>query len=131
MRLLWKFNGTWVFHDMPVYECSVEMVESLRLPGMYRVKTKCGDTSIEFEISEKIMRFNAGDKLKINVSTNRDECLENEFCGWGYVVSITKLEDKYRTVISLHGPLVIIYTENKPKSPLKTMNKVYIGISRT
>ncbi len=119
-----------MFRGMPVYECSVETVGSLRLPGMYRVKTNCGDTRVEFEISEKIMGFNAGDRLRINVSTSRDECLENEFCGWGYVVSVTKLEDKYRTVISLHGPLVIIYTVNKPKSPLKTMNKVYIGVSK-
>ncbi len=116
---------------MVEYNCVVEELEDLRLPNLYRVKTKCGAEEIVLEMHRDLMVINKGEKLRIVFTTSKDECLKHEFCGNSYVVSITKLDDKYRITLSIHGPLVILYTSEKPKSPFKVMNKVYIGVSRS
>ncbi len=115
---------------MTMFECEVTGVEKLRLPGMYRYKFSCGEPWIEVELNEKIAVFNNGDKIVVEIAESKEQCLQHEICGQGYVVSVNKLEDTYRAVISLHGPLIVLFQKNKPKSPIKTMNKVYIGISR-
>lgn len=116
--------------EMVKYECIVKDIEDLRLPNLYRAKTSCGDADIIVEMHNEIMSLNRDDRIEIEFTTERDECLKHEFCGNSYVVTITKLEDKYRTILSIHGPLVIIYTREKPRKPFNIMNKVYIGISR-
>ncbi len=114
---------------MQEYECSITGVEALRLPGMYRVKTSCNSVEAEFEMNEKLLRVEGKGRARILVTTDKEKCMEHDFCGWGYVAKIDKLEGKHRIIISLHGPLVLLYMEEKPRSPFKVMNKVYVGIS--
>ena len=115
---------------MPKYECRVNDIEQLRLPQLYRVKTSCGDVEIVFEMHEKIMMINKGEELSIVITSSKEECMKNDFCGKGHVVSITKLEDVYRVVISIAGILVVLFFKQKPKQPYSVMNEVYVGISK-
>jgi len=113
-----------------MFECEVAGVEKLRLPGMYRYKLSCGELRIEAELNEKIAVFNNGDKIVVEITESKEQCLQHEICGHGYVVSVNKMENAYRAVISLHGPLIVLFQKNKPKFPIKTMNRVYVGMSR-
>ncbi len=115
---------------MVEYECIVKDIEYLRLPNLYRAKMDCGDTEIIVEMHDEIMTLSKKDKIGVEFTESRDKCLEHEFCGNSYVVKIMKIEDKYKIILSMHGPLAIIYMGEKPRKPFKIMNKVYIGITR-
>jgi DNA-directed RNA polymerase subunit G len=113
-----------------IYECSVKGIEPLRYSGMYRVNCSDSEYEVVLEMHEKLMRINEGDRLVVSITTNEEECLENDFCGRGYVVSIRKLDDRYRVVISISGILVVIKQKQQPRSPFKVMNELYVGVRR-
>lgn len=112
------------------YECRVKSIEPLRYKEMYRAISDCGGSEIVLEMHEKLMRINEGDNLAVNISTSKEKCLQHDFCGKGHVVSITKLDDVYRVIISISGILVILKQKTQPKSPFKVLNELYIGVSK-
>jgi DNA-directed RNA polymerase subunit G len=112
------------------FECIVKEIEKLRLPGMYRVKAGCDSTTVTVETYEKIMMVQPGWKLIVEVTDSKDDCMKHDFCGQGYVVSNKKVEEKYRVVISLHGPLIVVYSDKRLRESIfNTMSKVYVGIT--
>lgn len=113
------------------YDCKVSLIEHMRLPGMYRVHTKCGDNvECVLEMHEKLMNIAEKDSLAIILTTKKKECLENDFCGRGHVVSVKKINEMYRVIVSIAGILVVLNLKETPRSPLKVMNEVYIGVSK-
>ncbi|ADV65542.1 DNA-directed RNA polymerase subunit G [Desulfurococcus mucosus] len=112
-------------------ECVVSEVQQLRTPKVYRLKTTCSDgLAIEVELHEDVIaQPRISSKVRINVSGSKEECLGNDFCAHGYVVSGTEIGGLHRVVISLGGLLVIL----KSPRPLefKPMDKVYVGLTIT
>ncbi|WP_245521851.1 DNA-directed RNA polymerase subunit G [Staphylothermus hellenicus] len=115
---------------MVSYECKVKSIEPLRYIGMYRAISDCDGVEITLEMNEKLMKISEGDNLVINISTNKEECLQHYFCGKGHVVSITKLDNIYRVVVSVAGILAVLKMKQRPRSPFKVMNELYIGVSK-
>ncbi|OYT40710.1 MAG: hypothetical protein B6U89_01345 [Desulfurococcales archaeon ex4484_58] len=112
------------------YKCVVENIEELRLPGVYRVHSKCGEYTIVIEMHEDVMKIVNGEEMKVVLTNDKSECMENEFCGKGHVVSITKFDKKYRVIISIGGFLFVLKGLEKPIK-FNVMDELYIGISRT
>lgn len=113
------------------YECEASSIEHMRLPGMYRVYTKCSnDIECVLEMHEKLMNITEKDSLAVVLTTKKEECLENDFCGRGHVVSVRKIGDVHRVIVSIAGILVVLNLKETPKSPLKVMNEIYVGISK-
>lgn len=110
------------------YECLVSDITPLRIPRVYRVSASCNELNIELEIHENIVEApSKGSKVTIEITTEKEKCLDYYFCGHGYVVSNTKIGDINRVVISLHGFLVVL--KSKEKIELGEMEHVYIGAS--
>ena len=69
------------------------------------------------------------EKLNIEIGIDKNKCLEHEFCGRAHVVSIVKLDKKYRVVLSIGGLLVIV--KNLSRKPrLEPVQELYVGITR-
>lgn len=117
-------------YEMVSYECKVRSIEPLRYIGMYRAISDCDSVEITLEMNEKLMKISEGDDLVISISTSKKECLQHHFCGKGHVVSVTKLDNTYRVVVSIAGILVVLKMKEQPKSPFKVMNELYIGVSK-
>lgn len=111
------------------YECSVMDVEKLKLPKVYRAHAKCGDMDMDIEMHEDLMVLNKDDEITVSVTGDKEYCLEGEFCGKGYVVSTTQLDDTYRVVISIGGLLLVLKNLSKPPE-LGVMEEIYVRISR-
>ncbi|MCC6041852.1 MAG: DNA-directed RNA polymerase subunit G [Desulfurococcaceae archaeon] len=113
-----------------IYECKVTDMVPLRMPKVYRVKTVCEDKELEIELHEEIVEApKIGMKITVTITNNKEECLSNYFCAYGYVVSNTQIGDVYRVVISLHGFLIVV----KSKTPLehKELEHLYVGVTYT
>jgi len=111
------------------YTCSVKDLELLRMPHVYRVHSVCGDAEIVVEMHDDLMFITKSDKLNIEIGISKEKCLQHEFCGKGHVVSVAKLGDKYRVVISIGGFLVVV--KNLTEKPeLEPVQELYIGLSR-
>ena len=109
-------------------ECTVSEVTPLRVPKVFRVKNACGNLSVEIELHEEVVTIpRKGDKLVVAVLQSKEECLNYYYCAHGYVVSNTKIDSTHRVVISLHGLLVILKSEEQ--LPYKTMDHVYVGLN--
>ncbi len=109
-------------------KCTVNDIVLLRVPSVFRIIGSCGDYNIEMEMHEELVKPpKKGSLMEISISTSREKCLEYYFCGHGYVISNTKLNDVYRVVISLHGLLVVVKSSN----PLayNVMDRLYVGAS--
>lgn len=113
----------------------VESVEPLRIPSVDRVHCRCGETVLlDIELHERAYYLREGEKAIIKITKSKEECLEYEFCGMGYVVSKKKIggEGEYhRVVISIGGLLLVIKSSDKSLiEPLELVGKYYIGIKR-
>lgn len=107
-------------------ECIVSDITPLKVPKVYRVKNTCGEVELEIELHEDVVEApRKYSKAIYEVTSNKEECLAHYFCAHGFVVSSTQLENTHRTVISLHGFLVII--KSKGNLGLNTMDHVYVG----
>ncbi len=117
---------------MPRYTCEVKDITPLRMPGINRINcTENEKLSIDIELPEQVYSLSKGDNVEINVVEDKKECLEYEFCGVGHVVSITKLDNQYRAIISIGGLLLVIKTpDDSLIKDLKVVEKYYIGIKR-
>ncbi|MET1160239.1 MAG: DNA-directed RNA polymerase subunit G [Thermoprotei archaeon] len=111
------------------YECVVSNIEPLRLPSVYRVYCRCDKLDIVVEMHEEIMRINENENIVIEFLRDKNKCMENDFCGKGYVVSVTKLDNGYRMIFSIGGLLVVIKNLDKPLE-FNVMDQLYIGIMR-
>lgn len=110
------------------YECEVADIVQLRVPKVYRVKGICKDIEIEIEFHEEVVEApKKNTKIIVEITEDREKCLNHYFCGHGYVVSNIYLGDIYRVVISLHGFLVVIRAPQKIE--LNVMDKVYVGVT--
>ncbi|AFK50708.1 hypothetical protein TCELL_0283 [Thermogladius calderae 1633] len=110
------------------YTCSVEDIERLRYPGVYRVKFRCGDVSIELEFHEKVMPpLKKGGNATIVLTDSREECLQHYFCGKGSVVSYRSIGETYRAVVSIGGFLLVL--KSSQQLDLKPLDEVYTGVS--
>ncbi|MCY0867966.1 MAG: DNA-directed RNA polymerase subunit G [Desulfurococcus sp.] len=115
---------------MVEYECSISEIQQLRAPKVYRLKASCGSgLLIEVELHEEVVEQPRVDDtvVEVYVGGDREACLEKYFCAQGYIVSNTMLGGTYRTVISLHGLLVVIRSPGE--LGLKPMDKVYVGLT--
>ncbi len=111
------------------YECIVTDIETLRLPHVYRIHSLCEEVEIIVEMHDELMEVNRNDKITIEIGIDKEKCLEHEFCGRAHVVSVTKLDKKYRVVLSIGGLLVVL--KNLSRKPrLEPVQELYIGISR-
>ncbi len=111
------------------FECKVEEIEKLRIPYVYRVHSRCKDIVIVIEMHENITSIEKGEKIIIELTKDKNKCMENYFCGKGYVVSVTEIENKYRIIISIGGFLVVLKELEKPLE-ISVLDELYIGISK-
>ncbi|MEM3927071.1 MAG: DNA-directed RNA polymerase subunit G [Desulfurococcaceae archaeon] len=114
--------------SLKLEECIVKDVMPLRVPKTFRIKGLCKDKELEIELHEEIVpQPKINTRFLIELLDNKEQCLQHEICGQGYVVSATSLENFYRVVISLHGFLLVI----KSKDPinLDAMQQLYMGMS--
>lgn len=112
------------------YECTVVNVEPLRIPRVYRLNTKCSEAvEITLEMHEDVLKIKEGEKLVIEVINNKESCLQHEFCGKAYVVSVSQIENRYRTILSIGGLLVVVKNSATPLE-LDVMSEVYVGFSK-
>lgn len=108
-------------------ECSVEDLTPLRIPRVYRVRSICGEMQLEIELHEDVVKKpSKNSKMIVNITSNRETCLNYYFCAHGYVLSNTTIGEINRAIVSLHGLLVILKS-TKPID-LKSMEHVYIGV---
>ena len=114
------------------FECKVGNLEALRVPGINRYHLFCNESEIVAELPEQVYRLNIGDMIILSILTDKEKCLENDFCGQGHVVTSTKINDIHRIILSMGGLLIVIKV--KPGSDvidkLKVVEKYYIGIKR-
>ncbi len=117
---------------MVVLECIVNSKEPLRMPGVYRASLVCNNIDIVIELPEEVYSINKDEKITLVFTKDKEECLENDFCGNGYIVSTKKIGDKIRTVLSIGGLLLIMnYSEKeKPLERTDPIEKYYIGLKR-
>lgn len=110
------------------YECRVFDITPLRIPKVYRVKATCSDVEIEVELHEDVVEApQVGKDIIVELTSEKEKCLNHYFCGHGYVISNTQLGEVYRVIISLHGFLVVV--RSRERIELKEMDHVYLGIS--
>ncbi|MEM0224802.1 MAG: DNA-directed RNA polymerase subunit G [Desulfurococcaceae archaeon] len=111
-----------------MFECNVSEITPLRIPRVYRVKSICSDVDFEIELHEEVIEApKVNSKVIFEITSSRDNCLKHNFCAHGYVVSNIQLGDVYRTIISLHGFLVVV--KSKQRLELNEMDHVYLGAS--
>lgn len=115
--------------------CVLTGKEPLRMPGITRNYCKDEEFDVVIELPENIFSLEEKSKVNITVGVEKDKCIKDyDFCGVGYVVSITKLDDEekplMRAIISIGGLLLIIKTRNKRLLDLKVIEKYYIGIKK-
>jgi len=99
------------------------------MPHVYRVHSICGDIEIIIEMHDDLLIISRGEKLSVEMGLDKEKCLQHEFCGKGHVVSVTKLGDKYRVIISIGGLLVVV-KNLKEKPPLSPVQELYVALSR-
>ncbi|MEM0380755.1 MAG: DNA-directed RNA polymerase subunit G [Desulfurococcaceae archaeon] len=111
------------------YECSVYNIEYLKLPKVYRLKCNCSDgVEIVFEMHEELLKIRENTEISIDIGIDKKECLERDFCGKAHVVSVTELEGRFRTVLSIGGLLVVV--KNLVEKPsLEPVQELYVGLS--
>ncbi len=114
------------------FECKVSNVEELRVPGINRYHLLCNESEIVAELPEQVYRLNVDDTIVLSILTDKGECMENDFCGKGYVVSSTKINDVHRIILSMGGLLIVIKVKlgSDVIDELKVVEKYYIGIKR-
>lgn len=115
-------------------KCTVSELNPLRIPSTYRAKLLCEKLSIEIELHSEILEMTPGDKYLIEFiePENKNYCLEKyDVCGNSYVVSFTKIENKYRLILSIGGLLLKIVGA-KEHIPLRTEpnTRYIVGIKR-
>ena len=114
------------------FECRVNNVEALRVPGINRYYLFCNESEIVAELPEQVYRLNIDDMIVLSVLMDKEKCIENDFCGQGYVVTSTKINNVHRIILSMGGLLIVMKV--KPGSDvidkLKVVEKYYIGIKR-
>ncbi len=113
-------------------ECTVDKREALRMPGVYRLYALCEDISLGMELLEEVYNIPSGSRIVVYIGKEKDKCLEMDFCGHGYIVSSTKMDDHYRTIISIGGLLLILKhpVKHEIKDLFKLIEKYYVGIKR-
>lgn len=113
-----------------ITECTVNKVEKLLIPQVYRVHASCREGfDAVVEIHEKLMSIRENEKIRIEVTESKDACLQHYFCGKAYLVSTTQLEDRYRTVLSIGGLLVVFKNLYEPLQ-FDVASELYIGITK-
>ncbi|MEL9909011.1 MAG: DNA-directed RNA polymerase subunit G [Desulfurococcus sp.] len=108
--------------------CTVNEIQQLRVPSTYRLKLSCNTVSMEVELHGDVVpqpRISAS--IDVEITRDKEKCLEKYFCANGYVVSTSRIGDTYRTVISLHGLLVVI--KSPSQLDLRPMDKIYFGLT--
>jgi len=108
-------------------ECVINSVEDLRMPKVYRVHASCGEVQLDVELHNEVIpkAMLTGKNMRIEVSREKEKCMQHYFCGQGYVVSVGKAGENQRVVISLHGFLVVLKTPSQ--LGLNPMDQVFIG----
>lgn len=108
-------------------ECVIDGVEDLRMPRVYRVHATCGEAKLDFELHNDIIpkAMLTGKNMRVEVSSEKESCLQHYFCGQGYVVSVGRVGENQRVVISLHGFLVVLKTPSH--LGLNPMDQVFVG----
>ncbi len=131
-KCLWLYVGEQGLYEMLEFECKVEKDEALRVPGINRYYMVCGDVEIVVELPKHIYRLNVGDIVSLNILEDRDECLKNDFCGQGHVVTSSRIDDIHRIILSIGGLLVIIKAKPGMEfiDKLRVVEKYYVGIKR-
>ena len=66
---------------MSRFDCHVKDIEELRLPNLYRAVMDCDGARITVELHQGVYSVSKGDKVIVEFSTEKDECLKHEFCG--------------------------------------------------
>ncbi len=111
-------------------ECSVESEERLKMPRVRRYHANCNELNIVIELHEDVYRLQQGLGATLLITSSKDKCLEADFCGHGYVLSISNIGNKWRAILSIHGLLIVIHEpeDSKLHEELKLMEKYYIGL---
>lgn len=109
------------------YDCLVSDITPLRIPKVYRVRATCSEIEVEIEFHEEVVKTpQKNSSIKLEITNSKERCLAHYFCGHGYVVSNTHIDSGFRSIISLHGFLIVL------RSPIKIDlvegDKVYVGI---
>ncbi|MEM2078981.1 MAG: DNA-directed RNA polymerase subunit G [Thermosphaera sp.] len=108
-------------------KCVVEGVEDLRMPKVFRVHASCGDAKLDVEFhNEVVPKAVVAKDMLVEITREKEKCLQHYFCGQGYVVSTGKIGEHVRTIISLHGFLIVLKTPSPPG--LNTMDQVFVGV---
>lgn len=106
--------------------CVIKEIAPLRVPNVSRVIFECREGVVEAEFHRKVMgEMTVGAQAELSITDSKEECLTYYFCGQGHVVSNNKVGEKYRAIISLHGFLVVVKTDDQ--LPLSPMGKVYFA----
>ncbi len=112
-------------------ECVVKSEERLKMPRVKRYYVDCNRLNIVIELHEDVYKLQQGLEATLLITSSKDKCLEADFCGHGYVLSISSISNKWRTILSMHGLLIVIHEpeESRLHEELKLMEKYYVGLS--
>lgn len=113
--------------ELNLGECIINEIQGLRMPRVYRAKLSCGDSALELEYHEDVVKgLKEGSRASFVFTSDREKCISHYFCAQGHVVSNTKIGDQYRLVLSLHGFLIVLRTP-EPLA-INPMEKLYVGM---
>ncbi|MCS7128098.1 MAG: DNA-directed RNA polymerase subunit G [Sulfolobales archaeon] len=112
-------------------ECTVESEERLKMPRVRRYYADCNKLNVVIELHEDVYKLKQGVEAALLITSSKDRCLEADFCGHGYLLSISNVSNKWRMILSIHGLLIVIYEPEASKlhEELKLMEKYYVGLS--
>ncbi len=109
-------------------ECDNVTVNKSKIPLVDIVTAKCGDIELTFDIHRELNILKNASRLKIEIYREKPECLpERDYCGLGYVFSITNEEERTKILISIGGYIVRLVGSFEHN--FKPMDKVYVKIS--
>ncbi len=117
-------------NSVPVLEleCDNVTINKSKIPLVDIVTAKCNDIELTFDIHRELNVLKNATKLKIGIYREKPDCSpDKDYCGLGYVFSITSEEEKTKILISIGGYIVRLIGSFEHN--FKPMDRVYVKIS--
>lgn len=109
-------------------ECNNVTISKSKIPLVDIVTAKCNNIDLTFDIHRELNVLKNANKLKIEIYREKPDCSpEKDYCGVGYIFSITNEKEETKILISIGGYIVRLL--GPFKHDFKPMDKVYVKIS--
>ncbi len=109
------------------FECNNVNIIKSKIPLVDVISAECNGVELTFDIHRELNLFRNADKIKVEIFYEKPECQpDKDYCGLGYVFSISNEDNKIKMLISIGGYIIRIL--GKINHSFKPMDKVYVRI---